>query len=133
MGELTKNQKPTVHMVAVPAMAGAVFGGLVWALSPALTGCEEPWDAAWPYYWIAMCVGGFVSRLASHQRFWIPIIGIYVGQVAFGVVAMGSSGPIIMPLFISVAIFGVPLTILGAAMAWGAVACVGKVKPRSTS
>lgn len=120
--KLSADSRSTGGRRALATMVvGAVFGALVWALSPALTGHEEPWDAPWPYYWVAMSLGGFILGLISPRHFWAPVVGIYVGQVAFGAVALNPIGPIIMPLFISAGIFGVPPALVGSGIAVGIV------------
>jgi hypothetical protein len=111
----------------VASVVGIAYGASVWAMSPIITGRQEPWDAT-PYYWIAMPVGGFICAFASIRYFWVPVIGIYIGQLAYAHTFLNPVGVPIMPLFISIAIFGIPLTLIGASLSKGVTIAVQRSK-----
>lgn len=56
----------------------------VWALSPGLTGFEEPWDAPGVYYYVALLVAGAVSGLVTAKPLWALYVGSIFGQLLFG-------------------------------------------------
>ncbi len=56
---------PLMKNLSAAALIPFIGGVLVWALSPAITGRVEPWDANGPYYYAALFVVGFVSGLAA--------------------------------------------------------------------
>ena len=104
---------------AIVFAAGAGCGALIWALSPALTGNVEAWDATL-YYCAGLYISGFVAACFAPSRFWIAPIGVYCGQVAY--VACGQ---------ITGSLPAGPLWILGACMGLGycALALAGAVVP----
>ncbi len=79
---------------AVAAVA-AFFGLLIWALSPAITGQAEPWDAGAPYYLLALPVAGFVSGLLTGGPLWAQYTGVIAGQFAYGLIGLGM-GPLML-------------------------------------
>lgn len=96
------------------AIGGLAFGALVWGLSPLLTGKNEPWDVH-SYYTTAMLAGGFILGFACPRQFWAPALGIYAGQVFYLHARIPGA---VVPPFISVALFGFPLAILGSGVAY---------------
>jgi protein-S-isoprenylcysteine O-methyltransferase Ste14 len=55
---------------------------LVWALSPALTGHGEPWDADFPFYTAAFLGCGSAVGLCFPQRLLGTWLGAWLGQLA---------------------------------------------------
>ena len=90
------------------------FGAGVWALSPALFGKDEPWDASLPVYLLSMAIGGFILAAICPRLFWVPVAGIYIGQVTYCIAVMGSHAAVAILLLISLAIFAVPPALAGA-------------------
>lgn len=56
------------------------WGFLIWALAPLLVGTREPWDAAWPYYTLAMAAGGLVGGWLLPGRWLAAPLGLWLGQ-----------------------------------------------------
>ncbi len=79
---------------AVVAVA-AFFGMLIWALSPAITGQTEPWDATSPYYLFALPIAGFVSGLLAGKPLWAQYTGVVLGQFVFGLIVL-AMGPLML-------------------------------------
>ncbi len=84
-------------------LVAAVASASLWAVSPALTGQAEPWDADGVFYTGALAVAGLISGALRPRPFWAHYVGSVVGQLAFQV------------LFLSVG----PLVLLGAAFLLG--------------
>lgn len=61
----------------------AVLAALVWALSAPFTGKSEPWDAEWPYYFIALAIAGAISGAAIPKHLAAHYIGAASGQAAY--------------------------------------------------
>ena len=53
----------------------------LWALSPALTGRVEPWDAAFPFYSIGAVIVGGIVGLAFPRRLAAAYFGAWLGQL----------------------------------------------------
>ena len=73
--------KTTIKSALVFGSAG-VLGALIWFLSPLLAGHHEPWDVESNYYGCALIVAGFVPACFSAQRFWLAVLGAWLGQIA---------------------------------------------------
>jgi hypothetical protein len=56
----------------------------VWALSPWLTGYNEPWDAPGIYYYVALLAAGAVSGLLTGKPLWAQYVGSIFGQLLYG-------------------------------------------------
>lgn len=67
----------------VPLSISAVASGLVWALSPWLVGCSEPWDADGPFYVVALVIAGLFAGLLAPRPLWAHYIGALVGQLGY--------------------------------------------------
>lgn len=93
----------------------AASGATVWALSPALTGRKEPWDASLLTYLLSMLAGGCVLAAICPRFFFVPVAGIYLGQIAYGRLVSNLWGEVVLLMF-SVAFFGVPPAVVGAGM-----------------
>lgn len=74
-------------------LISAVCGAAVWALSPALTGHREPWDAAHHFYPLGLAAAGLVAGLLSPRVAWAYIAGAVAGQFIYGLVFL-ESGPL---------------------------------------
>jgi len=59
----------------------AITGFLLWALSPAITGHNEPWDAPYPFYSIVLIGAGALWALIRRRREPVGILGVWLGQV----------------------------------------------------
>jgi hypothetical protein len=94
------------------------LGAGVWGLSPFLTGHKEPWDASSPMYFLSLLIGGFSLAMICPRLFWVPVLGIYFGQVAYCLFFQEVYGEMIILVFLSVAFFGVPPAFLGAIIAF---------------
>ena len=99
-------------------MLATAFGAGVWAMSPFLTGHKEPWDASLPTYLLSMLIGSFILAAICPRLFWVPVVGIYIGQVAYCLVFLYPHGAMIILVFLSVAFFGVPPALVGAIIAY---------------
>ena len=51
----------------IALVVSAALSAAVWALSIPLTGKAEPWDAEFPYYFVALVLAG-ASRALSFQN-----------------------------------------------------------------
>ncbi len=101
------------------AWFGAAGGAALWALSPLLTGRREPWDSPLPYYWIGLVVlGAGRARYAGRRAAMRPImLGIYLGQVAYGLVALGMGN--LLPLgLVALAIYLIPAYVAARIAFW---------------
>lgn len=56
----------------------------VWALSPWLTGHQEPWDAPGFYYFLALLAAGNVSGVITGKPLWAHYMGSIFGQLVYG-------------------------------------------------
>lgn len=61
----------------------ALIGAAVWALSPWITGHQEPWDAENLYYVGALLGGGLLSGLAIPKPLWAHYAGSVLGQLIY--------------------------------------------------
>lgn len=73
----------------------ALFGALIWALSPAISGRAEPWDADSAYYLFALPVAGFVAGWLAGGPLWAQYAGVILGQFVYGLVFVGV-GPLML-------------------------------------
>jgi len=64
-------------------LTAAVASGLIWVLSPLLTGHAEPWDADGPYYIVTLSVAGAVSGALVPRSLWAHYMGAVVGQLGY--------------------------------------------------
>ncbi len=67
----------------ITVLVSAVSGALVWALSPWLTGHQEPWDADGLFYVGALVVAGLVAGAVTPRPLWALYLGSLVGQLAY--------------------------------------------------
>ena len=65
----------------------------VWALSPWLTGFQEPWDAPGVYYYAALFVTGTVSGFIAVKPLWACYLGSIFGQFLYGLLFL-TLGPL---------------------------------------
>lgn len=66
---------------------------VVWALSPSLTGFQEPWDAPGVYYYAALFVAGTVSGFIADKPLWAHYVGSIFGQFLYGLLFL-TMGPL---------------------------------------
>ena len=78
------------------------------------TGQEEPWDAEGRYYVGALFVAGFVATVFLPKAFWVAPIGVYVGQLLFGLYLYEPEGATLWPLGIVLAVFYCVAALAGA-------------------
>lgn len=71
-------------------LIASVAGFAIWALSPWLTGYNEPWDAPGVYYYVALllagAVSGFITAKPPHRQVWAQYAGGVFGQLLYGLV-----------------------------------------------
>jgi hypothetical protein len=93
-------------------MVAAVTSALVWAASPWLTGQREPWDAEFPFYFVALLVAGAVSGALAPKPLRAHYLGSFIGQLSYEVIFLK-----IGPLFVLGVVFllGYCLVFLAAA------------------
>ena len=91
-----------------------IAGGLVWALSPTITGQIEPWDESNSYYSLAILLAAAIPALFSRWHLWIPMLGVYVGQNIYCFFFWHPETAIIFPAFIGTAIMGFVPSLVGA-------------------
>ncbi|HET8578421.1 MAG TPA: hypothetical protein VFO18_15105 [Methylomirabilota bacterium] len=94
------------------------LGAAIWAASPVVTGRKEPWDAAGPYYLLALLVSGFLvgfaTRGSGSSAFVTTFVGLFLGQLLY-MLAFLRIGPLIV----------IGLGFLGVYSGLGALAAVG--------
>ena len=87
------SQFGTVKNRNLPAIVvAATTSALIWALSPLITGHREPWDAAWPFYWLALLIGGAISGAVIPKPLRAHYLGSLMGQLAYEVVFLRVGG-----------------------------------------
>lgn len=97
----------------------AAAGAALWALSPLLTGRREPWDAQLPYYWVGLLVIGMVFARYTKRRAALPLVllGLYLGQVAWGLFALGAGN--LLPVgLVALALYLFPAWVGARLMYW---------------
>ena len=75
---------PRTTLFAFLAASATAFA--VWALSPFLTGYQEPWDAPGIYYYVALFLAGALSGLIAAKPLWAHYAGGIVGQLLYALV-----------------------------------------------
>ncbi len=76
-------------------MVALVASALVWVASPWLTGQREPWDADFPFYFVALLVAGAIAGIATPKPLWAHYIGSFIGQLSYQAIFL-KSGPLIV-------------------------------------
>jgi hypothetical protein len=104
-------------LVALMTFAlGAVAGAGVWYVSPRLTGEVQPWDFSLGLYVMVLLTAGVVLGLPTRPQYvFAGPLGLYAGQLAYVELFYHPRGAIILPAFISLAVFGLPPSAFGAA------------------
>jgi hypothetical protein len=77
----------------VTIFVAALASAAVWAMSPALTGRAEPWDAEFPFYVVSLLAAGLVSGMTAPDPLWANYIGSVAGQVGYELLFL-SMGPL---------------------------------------
>jgi hypothetical protein len=115
LSQTRRNDGTFGGLTVLSFVLGAALGAAAWLIIPALTGKKEAWDSFWLYH-LTMLLGGFLLGLmCRHRFFWVPVVGIYIGQVLFLLVVVNS------PWFnavVFVGLAGVPPALGGAALSF---------------
>lgn len=106
-----------IALISISAGVGFVAGWALWHHSLGIFGRQEPWDGNYWAYCLSLFAVGTVTAALCPRRVWIPLLAIYLGQVSF-LQFEQPQGPIIMPAFFSVALFGMFPAVIGAAVVW---------------
>lgn len=88
---MSRVAKPQSTSLAFLLAAAAAFA--VWALSPWLSGYQEPWDAPGNYYWVGLLIAGTVSGFVNVKPLWVQYVGSVFGQALYGLLFL-SLGPL---------------------------------------
>ena len=97
-------------------VVSAASSAAVWALSIPLTGKAEPWDAEFPYYFVALVLAGAISGAVVPKHPWAHYVGAILGQVAYALAFLKLG-----PLFIVGLVFLVAYSLIfvaAAIVAW---------------
>lgn len=90
---------------AVVLAVGVLLGMAIWWASPMITGHGEPWDAEGGYYFGTLFVAGFVAAIFLPKAFWVAPIGVYIGQLLFGLYFYDPEGVSLWPIGMVLAVF----------------------------
>ena len=91
---------------------GIVFGILIWAFSPIITGEIEPWDAENTkyYYPTSLFLCGFIACIPYPKKYLMAALGIFLGQIVYGLFfrfgALFLIGVIMVALYSLIALLG---------------------------
>ena len=69
--------------IKINLLLSAIFGALIWALSPYIVGHTEPWDSDTYYYFASIGVVGFILSLIRPNNLWAYATGIFIGQFLY--------------------------------------------------
>ncbi len=94
-------------------VVGVFLGGFIWAFSRVATGHAEPWDAAGSYYLVGLFGAGFVSTLVYSRSCVYGTLGVYLGQAAYITFTSTPGDPHILPVFLSLLLFGLLPALVG--------------------
>lgn len=100
------------HRLILQLILSAVFGGLIWALSPVLAGRLEPFDNP-TYFWVTMIAAGAVGASLYPCNLWPAPLAIYAGQYAYVLLFIPSLRPSLIFGMVIGVFFQLP-SILGA-------------------
>lgn len=70
--------------VLLTLLVAAAAAFAIWALSPWITGYQEPWDGPGSYYFFALLCAGAVSGFATAKPLWAHYVGSLFGQLLYG-------------------------------------------------
>lgn len=93
---------------------GTLLGMAIWWTTPILTEQVEPWDAEGKFYLQALFLSGFLAAVFSPRAFWVAPIGIYAGQLLYGLYLYEPSGTTIWPLQMVLAVLYSVAALIGA-------------------
>ena len=65
------------------SVIAAGLGAAIWALSMPITGKDEPWDADWPFYGLALAAAGGISGALVPRHLEMHYLGAVIGQLAY--------------------------------------------------
>jgi len=88
------------NRAALAFTVAALTSALVWVASPWLTGQREPWDAEFPFYFVALLVSGAVAGGLAPKPLWAHYLGSFIGQLSYEAIILK-----IGPLFVLGAMF----------------------------
>jgi hypothetical protein len=94
--------------------AGVLLGAAIWWTSPWLTGEAEPWDAQGRHYLGALFFAGAVAAAFLPKAFWLAPIGVYVGQLLYGIYLFEPKDGSLWPLGMVLAAFYCVAALAGA-------------------
>ena len=80
---------------ALAFLVASATSAVVWALSPALSGHAEPWDADGLFYIGSLLVAGLFAGALVPQPLWAHYLGAVFGQLAYEVIFL-KIGPLIL-------------------------------------
>jgi hypothetical protein len=87
--------KPIKPRASVTVLVSAVFGAMVWALSPWLTGHQEPWDADGLFYVGALVFSGALAGAMTPRPLWALYLGALIGQIGYELIVL-PIGPLLL-------------------------------------
>ena len=105
-------------------LLAAATGIFVWLFSEKLTGRVEPWDGNVLAYLAVLLGIGLAAALIFRPRWWMPYLGVLVGQVVYGLaplvmcpfsVACDRPGNLLPLGLIALLVYSLP-TLLGSAL-----------------
>jgi hypothetical protein len=84
----------------ITLLVSIMASAAIWALSPSLTGHQEPWDTDGSFYFVALIVAGAISGVVSPKPLWAHYAGAVIGQLGYELIVLR-----VGPLFVLGAIF----------------------------
>lgn len=71
------------HRAVLAFLVAVITSALVWAISPWLTGHQEPWDAEWFFYVSGLLLSGFITGVLVPKPLWAYYLGSIAGQLGY--------------------------------------------------
>lgn len=97
------------------ALGFSIVAGMgIWFFTPTFTASEEPWYAEGGYYTYSLFLAGVLASILGPRRLWVPPLGVYLGQLLYGVFLYQPSGTSLWPLGMVLAVFYSVATLAGA-------------------
>lgn len=112
-------------------LTGLALGAATWALSPALTGHQEPFDAPPPYYLLAIAGAGLAASLWHPSTAWRAVPAVYLGEHLYVLLALPALRPTWLLGLLLNAIVPTwwPAALAAAAVYAGSLALAARAKP----